>query len=148
MEPYTPVKVRRSTRGGIFRWVTVVAVGGLCLSVVAWITSRGTTQKPQAAGAPPPPAVVVTQAIQRTIPIYKEGVAQMVAVQTVDLRAQIGGTLEQVLFKEGKEVRQGQLLFVIDQRPVLVALKSAKAQFDNAQAALRQDREQVQLTGA
>ncbi len=92
--------------------------------------------------------MVVTQAIQRTVPIYNEGVAQTVAVQTVDLRAQIGGTLEQVLFKEGTEVRQGQLLFVIDQRPFLVALQSAQAQVDNAQATLRQAREQVQLTGA
>ncbi len=148
MEPRTPVTVRRSTRGGVFRWIVVLAIGALCVAVVAWMTSRGSTQKPQAAFAPPPPAVVVTQAIQRTIPIYNEGVAQTVAVQTVDLRAQIGGTLEQVLFKEGTEVRRGQLLFVIDQRPYLVALQSALAQFANAQAALRQAREQVQLTQA
>lgn len=130
----------------MFRWTAVLAAAGLV--VVVWAMSRGSTQKPQVAAAPPSPAVVVTKAIQRTVPIYNEGVAQTVAVQTVDLRAHIGGTLEQVLFKEGTEVRQGQLLFVIDQRPYLVALQSAQAQFANAQAALKQAREQVQLTQA
>jgi RND family efflux transporter MFP subunit len=148
MEPKATVKAMRSTRGGVVRWITVVVVGGLCIALVAWMTSRGSTQKPSAAFAPPPPAVIVTPAIQSTIPIYNEAVAQTIAVETVDLRAHIGGTLEQVLFKEGTEVRQGQLLFVIDQRPYLVALQSALAQFANAQAALRQAREQVQLTQA
>ena len=90
--------------------------------------------------------VVVTQAIQRTVPIYDENVTQMVAVQTVTLRAQVAGTLEQTLFKEGTEVRQGQLLFMIDQRPFRAALQSAQAQLATARAALRQALGQVQLS--
>jgi membrane fusion protein, multidrug efflux system len=132
----------------VIRWIAVLAAAVLVLVLVARITSRTGTPKPQAAAAPPAPAVVVTQAIQTTVPIYDEGVAQTVAVQTVDLRAQIGGTLEQVLFKEGTEVRRGQLLFVIDQRPYLAALQAARAQLANAQAALRQALEQVQLSQA
>ncbi len=123
-------------------------MGGLCLALVAWMASRGGTQKPQAASVPPPPAVVVTQAIQHTVPVYDESVAQTVAAQTVDLRAQVGGTLEQVLFTHGSEVRRGQLLFVIDQRPYVAALQSARAQLAGAQAALRQALGQVQLRQA
>lgn len=110
--------------------------------------SRRPTPGPQAAAALPPPAVVVTPAVEHTVPIYDDLVAQTIALQTVDLRAQIGGTLEQVLFKEGTEVRRGQLLFVIDQRPYLAALQAGQAQLANAQAALRQALEQVQLSQA
>ena len=91
---------------------------------------------------------MVIQAIQRTVPIYDESVAQTVAVQTVDLRAQVAGALEQVLFKQGTEVKQGQLLFVVDQRPYLAALQSARAQLATAQATLKQALEQVQLRQA
>ncbi|HYM68425.1 MAG TPA: efflux RND transporter periplasmic adaptor subunit [bacterium] len=124
--------------------MTAVAMAGL---VLAGCSARARTPDARAV-APPPPAVVVTEAIQRTVPIYEENVAQTVAVQTVDLKAQIGGTLEQVLFKQGAEVKQGQLLFVIDQRPYTAALQSAQAQLATAQANLKQALEQVQLAQA
>ncbi len=139
---------RGSAGGGILRGIAALVFAGLCVAVLAWVMSRGSAQRPQSAAAPPPPTVVVTPAIQHTVPIYDEEVAQTVAVQTVDLRAQVGGALEQVLFKEGTEVRRGQLLFVIDQRPFLAALQAAQAQLANAQAALRQALEQVQLSQA
>lgn len=96
----------------------------------------------------PPPAVMVTKAIQATVPVYEEVVAQTVAVQTVALRAQIAGTLEQVLFKEGTEVRRGQTVFVVDQRPYVAALQSARAQLATARANLNQALEQVALKQA
>jgi len=92
--------------------------------------------------------VVVTAAIEHTVPIYTEAVAQIVAEQTVDLRPQVAGILEQVLFKQGTEVTRGQLLFVIDQRLYMAALQSAQAQLATARAALKQALEQVQLRQA
>lgn len=148
MEPRTWGRVRGAARSGAVRWIALLAVGGLSAVAVASMTSRGRAAGPPQGGAPPPPAVVVTAAIERTVPITEELVAQTVAVQTVDLRAQIGGTLEQVLFQEGTEVRRGQLLFVIDQRPYVAALQAAQAQLVNAQATLRQALEQVQLSQA
>ncbi|HEX9246391.1 MAG TPA: efflux RND transporter periplasmic adaptor subunit [bacterium] len=145
MEPRTQGKGRPSTGAARIRWITLLAVGAVVLVLAARMSLRGTPPRPQASAAPPPPAVVVTPAIEGTVPVYDESVAQTIAVQTVQLRAQIGGTLEQVLFKEGTEVRQGQLLFVIDQRPYLAALQSAQAQMANAQATLQQALEQVQL---
>ena len=145
MKLRTQVTVNGSRGAGVIRWVALLAVAGLCVALAARITFRGASPRPQASAAPPPPAVVVTPAIEGTVPVYDESVAQTVAVQTVELRAQIGGTLEQVLFKEGTEVRKGQLLFVIDQRPYLAALQSAQAQAANAQATLQQALEQVQV---
>jgi membrane fusion protein, multidrug efflux system len=141
-------KVRGPAIGGVTRWIAILVVLGLCVAAVASMRSRRPAAGPQAAAAPPPPAVVVTEAIQHTVPIYDELVAQTIALQTVDLRAQIGGTLEQVLFKEGTEVKRGQLLFVIDQRPYFAALQAGQAQLANAQAGLRQALEQVQLSQA
>src|SRR5207302_9250516 len=112
-------KVRHSTGAARIHRIILLAVGALVLVLASRMSLRGTPPRPQASAAPPPPAVVVTPAIEGTVPVYDESVAQTITVQTVQLRAQIGGTLEQVLFKEGTEVRQGQLLFVIDQRPYL-----------------------------
>jgi membrane fusion protein (multidrug efflux system) len=132
---------------GVLRQGPWLAVGALGLALVACTSSRGSTQDPRGAGSPPP-AVVVTEAIQRTVPIYEEAVAQTIAVQTVSLRAQIAGTLEQVLFKEGTEVKRGQMLFVIDQRPYVAPLQSAQAQLATARATLQQALQQVQLRQA
>jgi len=131
---------------GVRRWA---AGAGLVLMavVLAGCGSRARTQNPAAAG-PPPPAVVVTEAIQSTVPIYQEVVAQTLAVQTVALRAQIAGTLEQVLFKEGTAVRRGQTVFIVDQRPFAAALQAARAQLATARANLNQALQQVQLQQA
>jgi len=137
--PGVPVRWRRRA------WIPI-ALAALVLAGCTSARSRG--QDAPTAAAAPPPSVVVTAAIQRTVPIYEENIAQMIALQTVDLRAQIGGTLEQVLFKQGAGVKQGQLLFVIDQRPYIAALQSAHAQLATAQANLRQALEQVQLAQA
>jgi membrane fusion protein, multidrug efflux system len=128
------------------RWISAFAVSVLGLALTACTSSRGRGTSTMA--ALPPPTVLVTPAIQRTVPIYDEGVGQTIAVQTVVLRAQIGGTLERVLFKEGTAVKKGQTLFVIDQRPYIAALQSALGQLATAQANLTQALEQRQLTQA
>lgn len=127
--------------------LALLALGVLCVALVACTSSRGSARDP-AAAAPPPPPVVVTEAIQRTVPMYDESVAQTMALQTIVLRPQIAGTLEEVLFKEGTEVKRGQALFVIDQRPYVAALQSAQAQLATARAALQQALQQVQLRQA
>ena len=86
----------------------------------------GKTSEKQTA-APPPTTVVVTEAIQKTVPIYSEFVGQTRADETVDLRARVEGILQKVYFREGAPVRKGQLLFTIDKRPFQAALQSAKA---------------------
>ncbi len=128
------------------RWAPWLALPVLSGVLAGCASSRAPGQNPAVAGSPP--GAVVTEAISRTVPIYSEAVAQMVAVQTVSLRAQVAGTLEQVLFKQGSEVRQGQLLFVIDQRPFIAALQSSRAQVATPRANLKQALQQVQLRQA
>jgi len=91
----------------------------------------------------PPPEVVVAPVISRTVPMVGDYVARTEARQTVEIRAQVGGALEKILFQEGSQVKVGQLLFVIDQRPYKTALQEAQAALAQAQAALRQAKKDV-----
>src|SRR5207249_8537801 len=65
-----------------------------------------------------------------------EFVARTEAVPTVEIRARVAGVLEQVRFREGSEVKQGQGLFVIQQEEYRAAVQGARAQLAKAQADL------------
>jgi membrane fusion protein (multidrug efflux system) len=104
--------------------------------------------KESAPAGPPPPAVVVAEVIRKTVPIAAEFVAQTDAVQTVELRARIQGVLERVRFKEGADVKEGQVLFEIERTQYEAALQSARAQLAKAQAELARAQEQVEVLRA
>src|SRR5512145_883491 len=89
------------------------------------------------APAPPPPTtVIVAEVVQRPVPIFREYTARTEAVPTIEVRARVAGVLEEVLFKEGSEVTQGQTLFVIQREEYAAQLESARAQLAKAQADL------------
>ena len=98
--------------------------------------------------APQPPTVIVTEVIQKTVPIYSEFVARTEAFQTVELRARVEGFLEEVLFQDGAMVKEGQVLCVIERRPHEAALQMAKAQLAKAEADLTQAQEQAGVLSA
>jgi multidrug efflux system membrane fusion protein len=74
-------------------------------------------------------AVPITAAtvIQKTVPVQVRAIGNVEAYSTVGVRAQIGGELLRVHFKEGQDVSKGELLFTIDPRPYEAALKQAEA---------------------
>jgi membrane fusion protein (multidrug efflux system) len=86
--------------------------------------------------APPPPEVLVTEPIQRDVPVYMELVGQAVGFQDVEIRARVEGFLETVAFTEGSLVRKGQLLYKIDPKPLQAILANAKANMATSQARL------------
>jgi membrane fusion protein, multidrug efflux system len=86
--------------------------------------------QPQA--GPPPPAVTVAAVEQREIVEWDELSGRFEAVQAVDIRPRVSGHIHKVAFAEGKEVRKGDVLFVIDPRPYRAEL--ARAEGDLAQA--------------
>jgi membrane fusion protein (multidrug efflux system) len=86
--------------------------------------------------APPPPEVLVTEPIQRDVPVYMELVGQAIGFQDVEIRARVEGFLETVGFTEGSLVRKGQLLYRIDPKPLQAILANAKANMATAQARL------------
>jgi multidrug efflux system membrane fusion protein len=110
----------------------VVAVGG-----VAWLlysqSGDGTTTH---ARTQAPPQVVVSRPLERELDTQLGFLGQFSAVDRVELRAQVGGTLTQIRFKDGDIVHKGDLLFVIDPVPYEIKLAQANAQLENATARL------------
>jgi len=84
--------------------------------------------------APPPPEVGVIKTVAQPVTVYEEYVAQTEAVDTVEIRARVGGILERQAFVDGTKVKKGDLLFVIDPQPFVAALDQAKAALALAQA--------------
>jgi multidrug efflux system membrane fusion protein len=89
---------------------------------------QGQPQAAQQKGAAPAPVVSVARPAQREIVEWDEYVGRFDAVQTVEIRARVSGHLDEVRFKDGQLVEQGDVLFVIDQRPFERALEQAKAE--------------------
>jgi multidrug efflux system membrane fusion protein len=89
------------------------------------------------APATPPVPVKVAVAERRAMPFELAATGTVEPLQTVAVQAQVGGILQRVAFKEGDEVKQGQLLFQLDPRPYRAALDQALAMLarDRAQAA-------------
>jgi RND family efflux transporter MFP subunit len=102
--------------------------------LVLLLAACGSRDQADTARALPPPAVVVATVTPQTVPIYGEYVARTEARQTVEIRSRVEGFLEKVLFAEGSQVRAGQLLLVIDQRPYKAALQDARGSLAQAQA--------------
>src|ERR1700712_111 len=83
--------------------------------------------------------VTVTSALRRNVPIWLHGLGTVQANYAVQLRPRVDGTLVQVPVKEGQDVRQGDLLAVIDPRPYQAALDVAVAKKQQDQAQLSND---------
>src|SRR4030095_13374527 len=72
--------------------------------------------------APPAVPVTVAEAVRRDVPIQVSAVGNVQGLTTVAVKSQIAGQIVQAHFKEGQDVRQGDLLFTIDPRPLEAAL--------------------------
>jgi multidrug efflux system membrane fusion protein len=89
-------------------------------------------------GTPPesgPPAVPVSQPVRRDVTDYADYTGRIEAIQRLDVRARVTGFLVRLPFREGSEVKKGDLLFEIDPRPYQAQLDAAKAQVRLAEAA-------------
>lgn len=83
---------------------------------------------------PPPPTVSVVQPVAREIVEWDEYIGRLEAPESVEIRARVSGYLDKVHFKEGKEVKKGDLLFTIDPRPYQAEYDRADAEYQRAQS--------------
>ena len=81
----------------------------------------------QQQAAPPPPAVTVAKPVKQIVTDQDEYVGRFVAVDSVEVRSRVAGTLDAVHFKDGQIVKKGDLLFTIDRRPFENTLAQARA---------------------
>lgn len=86
-------------------------------------------------GAPMAPPVSAAPAVQKSVQLYEEFSGRIEAVETVEVRARVAGTIDRVHFRDGQEVKKGELLFSIDPRPFTTELARAQAQLASARSA-------------
>lgn len=89
---------------------------------------------PSAPPPPPKPHVSAAVPLKRQVVDWDDYVGRFEAVQDVEIRPRISGTVESVNFREGVEVAKGQVLFTIDPRPYRAAAEQARADLAKAQA--------------
>ena len=87
--------------------------------------------------------VTVATAVQKNVPVQIRAVGNVEPYSTVSIKSQVTGIINQAHFKEGQDVKKGQLLFTIDPRPLEAALKQAEANLARDAAQLNNWREQV-----
>ncbi len=113
--------------------MSILRRGGAILLVLG-VTGCG--ESPRPAAAPPPPPVTVAVPVKRTIVDRDEYVGRFVAVNSVEVRSRVSGTLEAVHFEDGQIVKEGDLLFTIDRRPFQNAADQARANLTLARSNL------------
>jgi len=84
--------------------------------------------------SPPPPEVTVTEVERRTVDLPFEYSARLEGSREVEVRARVKGILLRRAYDEGRPVRRGQLLFVIDPAPYQADAQAAEAALAEAQA--------------
>jgi membrane fusion protein, multidrug efflux system len=90
----------------------------------------------KAAPQPPPPAVTVAHPLDREVMEWDEYPGRLEAVHTVHVRAQVGGYMQSVHFREGGLVKKGDLLFAIDPRPFEAEVSRTQGELNRAKAHL------------
>lgn len=93
--------------------------------------------------APPTPEVKVMPIIAKTVPDEVEFIGQTASFRPVEIRSQVTGIIKKVLFTEGRDVRKGEKLYLIDPVPFKASVASAKGRVGQALARLAQARAEL-----
>jgi membrane fusion protein, multidrug efflux system len=88
--------------------------------------------------APPPAEVGVSAPLKLHVTPYLEATGNTVAYNSVDLQARVEGFVQAINYKDGAQVKKGDVLFVIEPEPYEAKLKQAQAQVQSSQATLSQ----------
>jgi RND family efflux transporter MFP subunit len=125
----------RPSKPGVKAWAgSLIALGLVAGGVVAG--PRLLAPSADQAAVVTPPVVAVSVPLQRDVGTRLQFLGQFSAVNQVELRAQVGGTLTEIGFKDGNVVHKGDLLFEIDPTPYQIKLSEATAQLESARARL------------
>ena len=117
--------------------------------VAAVLTAAGCARNeaaPAVAAAQQAPHVTVAQVVKRPVTDFDEFTGKFVAVERVELRPRVSGYISSVSLVPGREVKKGDVLFTIDQRPYQAEFKRAEAELARARTQLalsRSERERA-----
>ena len=117
------------------KYITVLLIGGLFGFVIKGKLSSGGQMQFGGAGQ----TSVLTQTLhKRPVAIGKTLIAKVEAINASDVTPQVSGYIDQVLFKDGSFVKEGDVLFIIDQARYKAAVTAAEAALDKAIASEKQ----------
>ncbi|MDR2311166.1 MAG: efflux RND transporter periplasmic adaptor subunit [Brucellaceae bacterium] len=102
----------------------------------------------QTAAAAPPVDVNAAPVLVKSIRQWDEFSGRIASTDAVEVRTRVSGYIERIAFKDGDEVKQGDLLFVIDRRPYKAAYDSAFAKLERTRAAAQLARVQEERARA
>jgi membrane fusion protein, multidrug efflux system len=119
------------------RWILLSLAAAVAVGSWAMLGGHGDSHA-QTAGAAPLPAVTVAQTLVRTVDDTDAFTGRLQAVDTVQVHPRVSGYITAVHFREGAQVRKGELLFTIDARPY-------QAEVDRLAATLAQARAEQKL---
>lgn len=105
--------------------------------LLAILAASAACSRPEARRAAEAVPVTAATVEKRAVPVEVTAIGHVEPMSTVSIRAQVGGTITRVWFREGQDVRKGDRLLTIDPRPYEAALRQA-------QAALARDQAQAQ----
>src|SRR5260370_2967557 len=117
-------------------WRTVPGLAAAAVALCGCSDKSGETSPQKNARSNVAVPVVVTQAEARDVPVELRNIGNVEAYSTVTVRSQITGQIIKVHFREGQDVKAGDLLFTIDPRP-------AEGMLLHAQADLKRDEAQL-----
>jgi multidrug efflux system membrane fusion protein len=123
-----PNRPRRNPLKALAVALTLVA-GALVIILMTRTDGRPQREKPD-----PLVPVKVATAIQKAVPVQLQAVGTVEAYATVTIKSRVDGQLMGIHFREGQDVKKGELLFTIDPRPSEVALKEAQARLERDMA--------------
>jgi multidrug efflux system membrane fusion protein len=121
---------RKSTDRNPYEYLAAL----LLVTLAATILTGCGSEAAEHGGMPPPPAVSVAEVLARDVNSSEEFTGRVEAAETVVIRPRVGGYIQRVRYDEGREVKKGDVLFVIDQRPYRAELARAQAEAARARA--------------
>src|SRR5262245_7432574 len=120
---------RLATNTGSKRWMVLGGVGMLVVAIGLFFYFGAEIRANERKAAKGPPAIPVSiePVVQQLVPYRIQAIGNVEAYSTVAVKARVDGQIVEVGFKEGEEVKKGQVLFKIDPRPFEAALRQAEA---------------------
>ena len=118
----------------------VIILAAVCAISSGCTSADSKQQKAQAAGPPRAVSVAVAPVMKQDVPVYLSGLGSVTAFNTANIKSRVDGQIMKVNFREGQEVREGDLLILIDSRPYEVQVEQLQAALFRDQAQLRDAR--------
>lgn len=116
-------------------------IGALVVLALGFLLYRAFSGGKEAPPPPPPRPVAVARVLTKDVPLYLDEIGTCAANESVQVQAQVSGQIVSRDFRDGAEIKKGDVLFTIDQRPYQAALESAKADNMLAQSTLKRQEE-------